>query len=333
MAPLNLRGWVLQERILSKRILHFGKTQMLWECRELQAAETFPNGTSYDGSRPRGIKSLEPYAPGPLEKTDPGDKPDPRFWAYNLWTGIASAYCKCSLTKPEDKVLAIMGLAKHMNGLIKDMYVAGMWRTYLASELAWRVGNYKIMTPSAPEIYTAPTWSWLSKNAEITCSTVGDKGIRLRVKDVELDYATKDPCGPLLGGRLYLEGILRRVKIHRKPDRERMSTGAWSLTLPDCPPLAEVGSFEDLVYLDTFPKNFDAENENGELFCMELVDDVEFWATLDLLLLKCEDKEKGIFTRVGLSCTHDSRKKILGDRKRMPELPFSWTKGDVAHKV
>lgn len=34
LAPLNTRGWVLQERALSRRTLHFSKTQVYWECGE-----------------------------------------------------------------------------------------------------------------------------------------------------------------------------------------------------------------------------------------------------------------------------------------------------------
>lgn len=42
--PINRRGWVLQERLLSHRIIHFGAQQVFWECRELLACETFPEG-------------------------------------------------------------------------------------------------------------------------------------------------------------------------------------------------------------------------------------------------------------------------------------------------
>lgn len=37
---LNKRGWVVQERLLSKRVLHFGIYQISWECQELQRAES-----------------------------------------------------------------------------------------------------------------------------------------------------------------------------------------------------------------------------------------------------------------------------------------------------
>jgi hypothetical protein len=33
-APLNCRAWVVQERVLSPRIIHFGKSQIFWECLE-----------------------------------------------------------------------------------------------------------------------------------------------------------------------------------------------------------------------------------------------------------------------------------------------------------
>ncbi len=42
--PINRRGWVLQERLLSHRIIHFGAHQVFWECRQLLACETFPEG-------------------------------------------------------------------------------------------------------------------------------------------------------------------------------------------------------------------------------------------------------------------------------------------------
>jgi hypothetical protein len=38
------RGWVLQEGILAPRTLHFTKTQLFWECCDLSACETFPDG-------------------------------------------------------------------------------------------------------------------------------------------------------------------------------------------------------------------------------------------------------------------------------------------------
>lgn len=37
--PLSLRGWTLQEFLLSRRIVHYGKEQIYWECQLLSRAE------------------------------------------------------------------------------------------------------------------------------------------------------------------------------------------------------------------------------------------------------------------------------------------------------
>jgi hypothetical protein len=43
-APLNQRAWVVQERLLAPRVLHFGQQQLLYECCEFDACEQYPHG-------------------------------------------------------------------------------------------------------------------------------------------------------------------------------------------------------------------------------------------------------------------------------------------------
>jgi len=59
--PLNQRGWVLQERILSPRVLHFGRGQLFWECRHFVACETYHQGLpdSVRGHTSINIKRLQ----------------------------------------------------------------------------------------------------------------------------------------------------------------------------------------------------------------------------------------------------------------------------------
>nr|POE72082.1 hypothetical protein CFP56_11958 [Quercus suber] len=44
--PLYKRGWVLQERMLAPRILHFQRRQVFWQCPSLTACESAPGGLS-----------------------------------------------------------------------------------------------------------------------------------------------------------------------------------------------------------------------------------------------------------------------------------------------
>jgi hypothetical protein len=45
-APLHKRAWVVQERLLAPRVLHFGREQLFWECHTMNACETYPDGLS-----------------------------------------------------------------------------------------------------------------------------------------------------------------------------------------------------------------------------------------------------------------------------------------------
>lgn len=40
LGPLNRRGWVLQERVLSRRMIHYTSTQVYWECGDGVRCET-----------------------------------------------------------------------------------------------------------------------------------------------------------------------------------------------------------------------------------------------------------------------------------------------------
>lgn len=43
-STLGRRAWALQERLLSPAVIHFGKSQIAWDCKGFDACETFPHG-------------------------------------------------------------------------------------------------------------------------------------------------------------------------------------------------------------------------------------------------------------------------------------------------
>lgn len=140
-ANLNLRGWVTQERLLAPRVVHFGRQEVFWECREITASETYRNGLplgGLSGMFPR-FKNLDPdiYR---REKETIGD-PDigdyqKEVMPYKVWNSIVIKYSGTSLTKGQDKLIAIAGIARYMGDMyLNDSYIAGMWERYLDSEL------------------------------------------------------------------------------------------------------------------------------------------------------------------------------------------------------
>lgn len=48
LAPLSQRGWIFQEKLLSRRILHFCDGIVLFECNTMRASEFEPYGKPYE---------------------------------------------------------------------------------------------------------------------------------------------------------------------------------------------------------------------------------------------------------------------------------------------
>jgi hypothetical protein len=182
-APVNQRGWVLQERYLSPRVLHFCKDQIAWECSEFQYAEGYPEflptwkmrlseivdeglfkGLSKaDGERLREIR---------LEGFEDPDKNMVNLYIFELWKRVVEVYSQLKLSFPGDKLMALSGIAKQFSEKFSRNsewdYIAGMWAKpgYLESQLLWQVepiykdGAFENHSRRYP--MRAPSFSWAS---------------------------------------------------------------------------------------------------------------------------------------------------------------------------
>jgi hypothetical protein len=148
-APLNKRAWVMQERFISPRKLHFGRDQLLWECHELQACEMLPLGLdkSIISSEINGFTSYRDI----ISKSSSSNQ---RL----AWYRIIDAYTRSTLTYPSDKLVAIAGVTSKYQELLNDTCVAGLWETTFIMDLLWcRAWNEKRELPRAVD-GRAPTW-------------------------------------------------------------------------------------------------------------------------------------------------------------------------------
>jgi hypothetical protein len=160
-SPLNQRVWVIQERLLFPRILHFGENQLFWECSEREAWETFPDGTPTNAqSFGDSMKYKAKYPYGMLTRK----APRPTSWDPNylgIWNSIISASSASQLTRSTDKLVAISGIARDMQRFIGNAYLGGLWAKHMVQQLLWRP---KTSASGFEDVYQAPSWSWASLN-------------------------------------------------------------------------------------------------------------------------------------------------------------------------
>ena len=206
-APLNTRAWVVQERLLSRRVLHFGMQQMFWECRELDACETCPQGL------PKTLAELNRFkSTGSARTLDSVTTKASYATIYEQWEYIVDAYSRSNLTRTSDKVVALSGIAAELASQYKEDYLAGLWRRHLPEQLLWKVslepaGNgYNSLASRAPE-YRAPSWSWLSIHGPVDAGSSHGKPVLIRILDVNVDA----DAHAIQAGFIRLNGALRRA--------------------------------------------------------------------------------------------------------------------------
>jgi hypothetical protein len=220
-APLTQRVWACQERLLAPRVLHFGRHQLRWECREMAAAEQYPNGLPPALRVANALfKGFDPHTHGAeLRRLTAEPNQSPEFHTCQLWNKVVTAYSRTLLTKPEDKLVALSGVAKYMRAVNGgDGYVAGMWRRHLESQLLWcmtRHGYGDDRPASKPVEYRAPSFSWMSVDGAVFPGNCTDFEVLARVRSVEIQCATGDDTGLVSGGHLVLEGTLKTIGLKR----------------------------------------------------------------------------------------------------------------------
>ncbi|CAG8954245.1 hypothetical protein HYFRA_00005865 [Hymenoscyphus fraxineus] len=237
-APLSQRGWVLQERLLAPRTLHFGDTQIFWECRELHACEIQPHGSE-------ALYRSDPYLlVASLIKGG--------FSDIDFWENTVKRYSQTSLTKESDKLPAISGIAKLVQSHTNDRYLCGLWRKDIEKQLLWHIAGHNKADTYRPHIYRAPSWSWASLNGPTVfyyCRAV--KCIKFAVTDVSIVPSGLDEFSGIEFGSLRVRceslRICQNVGL-MNDDRYDFDTILTSLKLT-LYLLAAGEAYGDLVYL------------------------------------------------------------------------------------
>ncbi|KAH8593102.1 heterokaryon incompatibility protein-domain-containing protein [Bisporella sp. PMI_857] len=163
-ALLNTRAWVMQERVLSRRTIHFSANQVYWECGEGVYCE---NLTRLKSSFRKRYFMLDPDFPERLLMS--GYQRTMEFIHF-----LSQDYSKRGLTEKTDKCVAISGLEARIARALGCKSRCGIFETYLHRNLLWQPSDIK-MEKIVYKSRQVPSWSWMAYGG----------GIRFLDKDIK----------------------------------------------------------------------------------------------------------------------------------------------------
>lgn len=137
---LDDRGWALQEKELARRYIAYSGSELQWSCRTLRSCQC-------------RAASLASYT---SDLTFQGSSTLPENW----WRNLIQEFSHRKLTKAEDCLSAIAGLAKKIESRNHVTYLAGLWTESLVEDLAWSRASIQNLRQVVFQL--APTFSWAS---------------------------------------------------------------------------------------------------------------------------------------------------------------------------
>ena len=242
--PLLSRGWVHQEMLLSPRVVHFAKKELLWECKTVGTCQC-PQSPSF-----RNIFFKEGHYKALNSPRQAGTKSAGGVLAHQ-WHKIVESYSRLQLSFPGDKFPALSGLAQQMSKIRgpEVLYLAGLWSDSLLTDLLWTAAYlwslHSIDRVLEGKEWRAPSWSWAARDVPIIFPRTGTEtnGSTCEVKalcdiiDVVTSLATTDKTGRVSDGRVVLRGSLfdatlyRDLELHDSKSGKTVTKATATLTI------------------------------------------------------------------------------------------------------
>jgi Heterokaryon incompatibility protein (HET) len=150
---LSTRGWVLQEQLLSRRMISCMSSNLHWECMKTYQTETGAQW-ALDGPTSRGTPRLH--------------------WRYSVlslhrvWWSWMQSFSKRNFTSWRDRVPGLCGITQYFQSFAGATPLLGLWRESLLEDLLWiRLSARRPISNEDLTFANLPSWSWLSCPAEI----------------------------------------------------------------------------------------------------------------------------------------------------------------------
>ncbi|KAH8881999.1 hypothetical protein GQ53DRAFT_812370 [Thozetella sp. PMI_491] len=199
--PLSKDVWAFQDRVLAPRTLHFAGDQIYLECQDELISEDglqMSYGGLHGGSKFGGI-------------------PEGSEEARIAWHGLLWAYGRRFPDDPADKLLGIANVARAYAEVLKDEYIAGLWKGSLLEGMCWQSLRRKDIEEPA-----APSFSWASFGGIAAGGFIKEREEWVpmaKVLDYHVETEKEDPFGGVKEAWLRLEAPLVPVEVAEKLER------------------------------------------------------------------------------------------------------------------
>lgn len=163
LMPLSTRAWALQERLLSRRILHMGFEEAVWECCSAVLCECGRPADIWNGKPELEIVPFRKIHQQTLQSIETA------LSLGEYWEVLLAKYIVRKLSFYGDRLKAIASLAKEFKvsdetnaGQSRTLqlgdYTYGLWTKTLPAALLWA----NLSDEAAVRNPKFPTWSWNS---------------------------------------------------------------------------------------------------------------------------------------------------------------------------
>ena len=212
-----------------------------------------------------------------------------------IWNDIVREYSKQTLTRAQDKLAAVGGIASEIAEKTGHTYLAGLWAEHLLpTGLLW--SRDFATTPLTRPQYRAPSWSWASIDSPVVWSKSlpeGDVGPEAQIIRCQISLSSNlSPFGAVSGGSIEIKGPLKRVTVTRVGSEQllkRQSLTPFAFAQWDALEDEQEGTRLDCV----------EENKGWMLWCLKTVKGV------GLILIEAREKKPEYFERVGIFWIQD----------------------------
>lgn len=230
---------VVQERLLSPRLLYFEKRQISWTCSTVGEClkESFPIRTSVPDTHHYSARVESRPCALAVDFWKGLSTAQRKIEASRIWEHAVEDYTRARLTYPKDKLPAIKGIADSPAGPTGDVYLNGFFTKQLPKALCWQLLGGKELPERLNHPWRAPTWSWVAWDGAVSSPSLEPvPGQMLAACVSDLHVETGLPCtlyciGKLLplqriGESAYANGFcIGRYSTFVKSDSGRELTG------------------------------------------------------------------------------------------------------------